>query len=457
MRPADIQIDENTTVAVVGYGVTGRAAARYALAQKCTVLVSEGRASSSICEEDRNFFADNNIAWEAGGHSEDFLGRADVVLLSPGINPGQAPFNNLEEKGKTVCGELAVAAGRIAVPVVAVTGTNGKTTVTSLIGSILRLAGRRAFVGGNIGTPLYEYLMHPEDYEMVVLEVSSFQLERCGAFAPDIGILLNVTPDHLDRHASMEKYLRAKKKLFMNQKPSRQAIVNGDEPICRLGDGETGARVMTFGFGGHCDLCVGEVSLRLNFEGCVEEYLVERKKGLSGFNLMNYGAAVLATRLAGCTPLQIQYGLQKFQVPSHRLEFVTEIEGVPYYNDSKATNTGAVIAALGQFPGDVVLIAGGSDKGEDYRLLKKTVSEKVRKIILLGESAGSIGDALAGHVDISYAGSMEEAVALAGQNCCPGGSVLLSPACASFDMFSGYKERGEVFKSHVLRLKGTAK
>ena len=219
-------------VAVMGLGVTGRAAVRYSLHCGAEVFVSDMRPKQRFLAEEGEFLAASDVQWEAGGHSREFLCGVDVLLVSPGVDLNLPLIKTLQSDGVNVVGEFAVAAGHIDVPVVAVTGTNGKTTVTTLIGEIFKGAGRKVFVGGNIGTPLYEYLLDPQDYDIVVAEVSSFQLESAGDFAPDVGLLLNITPDHLDRHLSMEKYVQAKMQLFVHQRPEDVAIINGDDPLC---------------------------------------------------------------------------------------------------------------------------------------------------------------------------------------------------------------------------------
>jgi UDP-N-acetylmuramoylalanine--D-glutamate ligase len=351
-----------------------------------------------------------------------------------------------------IAGELAVAAGQIDVPIVAVTGTNGKTTVTTLIGEILKSTGKKVFVGGNIGTPLYEYLVNPDGYDIVVAEVSSFQLESAGAFAPDVALLLNITPDHLDRHISMEKYVQAKMQLFMHQRPGAVAITNGDDPLCRTLSPQLQAVAQTFGSEDQCTAVISNNRITLAVNEKLEEYRFEAMERINHITLMNYAAAILTVRSLGCSYLQTQAGVNAFCPLPHRIEFVAEINGVLYYNDSKATNTGAVIGALAQFPENVILLAGGRDKGDDYSLLRESVIGRVKKMIVFGESAGLLRDALEDLVDIVPVESMENAVRTAAADAVSGDVVLLSPACASFDMFTSYGHRGNEFKKAVLAL-----
>ena len=443
-------------VAVMGLGVSGRAAVRYARHCGAEVFVSDNRPEDRFLAEEGAFLATTNVQWEAGSHNRDFLARAELLLVSPGVNLDLPLFRALQDDGVKIVGEFAIAAGQIAVPVVAVTGTNGKTTVTTLIGSILAAAGKRVFVGGNIGTPLYEYLLHPQEYDIVVAEVSSFQLESGGEFAPDVGVLLNISPDHLDRHISMERYIQVKMQLFVHQQPGSVAIINGDDPLCRHLPQGLATIVRTFGENDTCSAIVGDNRITLMGDTLQEEYRFADMSQLNTITLMNYAAAIIAVRSQGCTYAQTLAGLRAFQPLPHRIEFVAEIRGVSYYNDSKATNTGAVIGALAQFPGNVILLAGGRDKNDDFRLLRQSVVSKVKKLVVIGEAAGLLEDALADLVEIIPARSMADAVNTAAKNATAGDVVLLSPACASFDMFTSYGHRGNEFRKAVLALQETS-
>ncbi len=443
-------------VAVMGLGVSGRAAVRYALHCRAEVLVSDNRPEQRFLAEEGAFLAETNVAWEAGGHSREFLNRAQLLLVSPGVDLALPLLKALQDDGVQIVGEFAIVAGLIKAPVVAVTGTNGKTTVTTLIGEILASTGKRVFVGGNIGTPLYEYLLNAEQYDVVVAEVSSFQLETAGNFAPDVGVLLNITPDHLDRHGSMDRYAQVKMQLFIHQQPGNVAIINGDDPLCRQLLPGLPSIVRTFGADNSSSARVGDNTITVQIDTLREEYQFAALDRLNTITLMNYAAAILAARAQGCTQAQIMAGLKAFRPLPHRIEFVAEINGVSYYNDSKATNTGAVIGALEQFAGNVILIAGGRDKNDDFRLLRRSVAAKVKKLILIGEAAGLIEEALADLVPILAAQSMDEAVRTAAKNAGAGDVVLLSPACASFDMFNSYGHRGSEFKKAVLALAKTA-
>lgn len=455
MKSANCIIGPGSVVAVLGLGVSGRAAARYALHCRARVLISDLRPAETMLAEDRQLLQHPDVEWESGAHRREFLSRAEILLVSPGVDNELPLLQQLRDDGVRIVGELAVVADRIAVPLVAVTGTNGKTTVTTLIGELLRAAGKKVFVGGNIGTPLYDYLCAPQDYDVVVAEVSSFQLEHCGSFAPNIGVLLNITPDHLDRHRTMEKYIGAKANLFGNQGTEGMAIINGDDPVCMQVAGGLKGAVTYFGkVPGHTARIEGG-KVTLQREGCLEEYDLVGSNLAGNIGMQNGAAAIVAARALGCGQEQIRQALRDFVALPHRIEFIAAIDGVAYYNDSKATNTGAVISALGQFKERIVLIAGGRDKGDDYRLLRESVSSRVAKMIVIGEAASQLDAALSDVVPTVHATSIEQAVELAAQCADAGDVVLLSPACASFDMFKSYKHRGDSFKAAVLAMHGT--
>ncbi len=453
MRTVNPYITPGMTVAVMGCGVTGRAAALYARACGAEVLVSDARSEEAFAETSA-WLDREGIGWECG-HTLDFLLRAQLVLLSPGIAIDHPLAEQLRRRGVAVMGELAVVAPALrseGVQVIAVTGSNGKTTVTSLLGEVLAAAGREVFVGGNIGVSLYEYCLGERPRcEVVVAEVSSFQLETAGDFAPDVAILLNITPDHLDRHHDLAGYIAAKMTIFARQDAEQLAVVNGDDRNCRHLSADCRAAVCSFGRGPENAVIIsGEQQLLVAEDG--KQRPLSLPLGTRGFAAENFAAAVPALRRFGVSFEMIEHCFATFRRPPHRMELVAEIDGVRYINDSKATNTGAVIGALRQCRTPVVLIAGGRDKGEDYRQLREQVEQRVKAVILLGESAGDIERALAGSSRIYRVRGLEQAVALGRELAGCGESVLLSPACASFDMFTGYEHRGEVFRSAVAAL-----
>ncbi|MCI5123813.1 MAG: UDP-N-acetylmuramoyl-L-alanine--D-glutamate ligase, partial [Candidatus Electrothrix sp. AR5] len=395
---------------------------------------------------------------EAGGHTAAFFADADLIVLSPGVPTDLSVLAAARTQGVPVVGELALAAGRIAVPVIAVTGSNGKTTVTSLIGHLLQSADKKVFVGGNIGTPILEYLLEPGKAEVVVLELSSFQLEAAGDFRPDIGLLLNLSPDHIDRHGSFEEYVAAKMQLFSRQGRGDTAIIGTDDILLAAAPPTASEKLYSFGTHPGCWARMEGQAVRLEpgfgTAGENELYELVETRLNSRVNLYNAAAAILAVRSFGCEEESIRAGLADFQPPQHRMTPVGEIDGVRFVNDSKATNVGAVVAALAGFgqgaEKEVVLIAGGRNKGGDFVVLVPSFRQYTKHLVLIGESASDLA-AVAEEAGVGYqfAADMEEAVASAFAAASPEDSVLLAPACASFDMFRSYEHRGEVFSRCV--------
>ena len=447
-------IQTGMRVVVMGLGISGRAAVRYLLSCGARVTVSDARGAFQMRQEELDFLSASRVNVEYGGHSATFLHQADMIMVSPGIPFDLPVLMEARVRGIPVVGELAVAGPAITVPVIAITGTNGKTTVTSLIGELLQCSGKKVFVGGNIGTPLFDYLCEPTPVDVVVLEVSSFQLETAGDFRPDVALLLNVTPDHLDRHGDLAGYAAAKKRIFVNQHKNDIAILGGDDPLCReMAASFKDRKPLLFGHQHDCQARTSTDRVVVDLDGVVETYNLTGTALAGTTGALNSAAAILAVCSIDCSPGDIQKGLTQFIPGPHRLAKVCEIKGVAYYDDSKATNTGAVLSALMQFPGNVILIAGGRDKGDDYGLLRAIVGEKVKKLVLIGEAADKIAAELHGVVEIEFAASMEEAVGLAGRMARSGDTVLLSPACSSFDMFDNYGQRGKAFVAAVERLK----
>lgn len=436
---------------VIGLGVSGLAMANFLLSKNVAVSVSDSRQLDELPSHDKEFLQENNIPFEGGGHSEGFLSSADFIAISPGVPTDLAILNVMREKGIPILGELAIAAPYLSECVVAVTGTNGKTTVTALIGELLKASGKKVFVGGNIGTPLLNYLLGNEKAEVLVLELSSFQLESAGDFNPHIGVLLNITPDHLDRHKTMVNYAAAKMKMFINQNKGDKAIVCSDDPMCsNVHELLTDQEVYCFGSPeSNCAATGINNKLRIALPEKADTYSLTGTQLESHTGMLNSCAAILAVSLLGCKQEDIEKGLKGFVPPNHRLQHVRERNGVNYYNDSKATNTGAVLSALAGFSGNVLLIAGGRDKGEDYTVLKSLIQKKVKNLILIGEAADTMADAIGDSVFVQRAESMAEAVSLAANNALPGDTVLLAPACSSFDMFDNYGHRGDVFMKLV--------
>ena len=333
------------------------------------------------------------------------------------------------------------------------TGTNGKTTTTLLIGEMLKEDGRRVGVGGNVGEPLILFVDEKKGWEVLVVEISSFQLEAIETFRPRISVLLNITEDHLDRYPGYAEYIEAKSRIFMNQTSEDDAVLNGEDPIVMKLAESVKARKAFFGLKRKMNRAAfydpPDIVLRM---GEREEVYSLAKAPLKGIhNVENMMAAITASRLFRCSKTAIEKVLNRFEGIEHRLEFVREIGGVRYYNDSKGTNVGSVVKSLQSFSEPILLIAGGKDKEGDLSPLKELIRSRVRSMILIGEAKERMARELGGLTETTLAKNLEEAVPLAHRAAREGEVVLLSPACSSFDMFRDYKERGNVFKEAVTK------
>lgn len=441
---------------VVGSGKSGFASARFLRQLGCEVSLSEKSAESAMDPELLAWLREWQVYYETGGHRRETFLAADLIVVSPGVPLEIEPLAAARQAGVEIVGELGLGAAYLQIPIVAVTGTNGKTTVTKLIGELLQAAGRKVFVGGNIGTPLTDYLLGEQGAEIAVLEVSSYQLDTAGEFRPDVAVLLNISPDHLDRYASFDDYAASKMKIFAWQMPDDLAILNADDPEIaqRLAKFPAPARKAWFGkqLDGNPGAVFEENQIALQGMFSARETYPLPDGLRESPNRENAMAATLAARIMACPVEAINRGLAEFKRPPHRLFRVTEIDGVSYYDDSKATNVGAVQSALEGMTQPVILIAGGRDKGGDYRYIAESVRAKVKKMVLIGEAREKMAAALAGLTSIEMAESLEEAVRMAASGAVEGDAVLLSPACASFDMFLSYADRGEKFQKIVLAL-----
>jgi UDP-N-acetylmuramoylalanine--D-glutamate ligase len=398
-----------------------------------------------------------NIQCEFEGHQRNTFLDKDLIVVSPGVSLSIPEIKEARSIGIPVIGEFGLAASFIDIPIVAVTGTNGKTTVTEMLGKMFRAAGMNVFVGGNIGTPLTEYLLSEEKVKLAVLEVSSYQLETAGCFRPKVGVLLNITPDHLDRYTSFGEYGDTKFKMFDNQNQDDAVVLNCDDQEIMSRDSLVGGRGKKYFFGNTIGARPGaemgdnSVILRLPDGKKEEVYNLPEPLRLSP-NRENSMAAVLAARLMGCPQEGISKGLETFKNLPHRVTLIAEINDVAYYDDSKATNIGAVQTALTGMTRPVILIAGGRDKGGDYNLLSEIAGKKVRKILLIGEAREKMAAVLGKTVEVEIFQGLEAAVERAAEIARPGDAVLLSPACSSFDMFQNYEARGQHFQNAVKRL-----
>jgi UDP-N-acetylmuramoylalanine--D-glutamate ligase len=435
------------TVVIVGLGESGIAAATLAHDRGADVVASDSAPHDKLSLEARAL-ADKGVRIEAGAHPMDLLRRADMVVVSPGVPPLPV-LDEARAAGVEVLGELEFASRFVEAPIVAIGGTNGKSTTTSLVHAMLVEAGKRVFVGANFGVPLS--LAAGKSFDVLVLEVSSFQMERAPTFHPRVAALLNITDDHLDRYPSFDAYAAAKGNMFVNQSVEDVAVIpKGDSLASREARRGEGRRV-TFGPGGDIgtDESGGAIVDRLRDH----RYPLAEIRLAGAHNLLNVAAAIACASEAGAPRDAILRALAKFEGLAHRTAFVGEWSGVRYYDDSKGTNVGAAVAALkGLSESRVVLIAGGRDKRGAYGPLAEELKQKGRGLVLIGEAADRIASETKGTVPQARAQSMAEAVALAAKMAEPGDAVLLSPACSSFDMFRDYKDRGDVFVREVRAL-----
>jgi UDP-N-acetylmuramoylalanine--D-glutamate ligase len=451
--PQPIPLD-GRRVLVVGAGVSGLAAAAFSRRRGAEVTVTDTAPAVERADALAEIHALGARARFGVHDPADFRG-ADLVVVSPGVDQRLPAITAAARAGIPVMGELELACRFIHEPIVAVTGTNGKTTVTELIGRMLEASGRRVFVGGNIGTPLTCYADGQRDAEVLVLEVSSFQLDTISTFRPQVAVVLNISPDHLDRYEDMGAYARSKMRLLENQGTGDTAVLNGADPWIRRLSGSAAVRRVYFQ--GRrppehgADITPEGIAFHLPSRPCGS--LAAGDIPLPGaHNRENVAAAVLAALLAGGRADGCLQALAAFQGLPHRLEWVAEIAGVHYYDDSKATNVDAVVRALEGFEAPVILIAGGRDKGGGYRELATPVARRVKRLITLGEAAPLIREALGSLVPTEGAADMAAAVAAAAAAAAPGDVVLLSPACSSFDMYASYARRGEDFARAVRKL-----
>jgi UDP-N-acetylmuramoylalanine--D-glutamate ligase len=430
-------------VIVVGLGQSGVAACRLCHSRGARVIGTDQAPLERLAPE----VVDLGIELLAGGHDGVRFSEADLVVVSPGV-PAFPALAQAARAGVEVIGELELACRFLTAPIVAVGGTNGKSTTTTLVGQLLAAAGLNAFVGGNLGEPAS--LAVGKSWDAVVLEVSSFQLERAPSFRPRVSVLLNISEDHLDRYPSFELYAEAKGNAFVNQEPDDTAVVPFGDAVCeaqaRRGRGDR----LTFGTAG--DYAVQGASVLEARSG--ERFALDGAKLHGTHNWHNAAAAIAAVRSLGIAPAAIAEGLARFEPLPHRMALCGELRGVRFYDDSKGTNVGAAVTALcGLSESRGVLIAGGRDKQGSYEPLVSALRERGRAVVVLGEAAPRLFAAIGGALPVEHASDMTDAVRRAFRLAERGDAVLLSPACSSFDMFKGYADRGDRFRDAVAGLR----
>jgi UDP-N-acetylmuramoylalanine--D-glutamate ligase len=445
----------NKRVLVVGLGKSGVASALFLKAHGAKVTVSDTKSGDELRNE-IPILLDHGITVETGGHGDRTFRGQDLIVVSPGVPVDAPPLVQARALGEPVIGEIELAARFLPGPIVAITGSNGKTTTTTLAGEIMTAAGFPALVGGNIGTPAISLAERANPETAIVLEISSFQLETIQTFRPKVAVVLNVTPDHLDRHRTFEVYVDAKARIFENQQASDFAVLNADDLTCVAMGARTRAQVFWFSREKEVEhgACVREGNILFRDPSGQREIMQVSEIPLKGaHNLENVLAAVCAGMLMGCAPEKIRQAVCAFKAVEHRLEFVATIQGVDYYNDSKATNVDATIKALESFPANIHLILGGQDKVSNYTVLNDLLRQRVKRVYTIGAAAAKIESQIKGP-EVVHAETLENAIRKAHAEARAGDVVLLAPACASFDQFKSYEHRGKVFKEIVRSLSG---
>ncbi|HEX9756443.1 MAG TPA: UDP-N-acetylmuramoyl-L-alanine--D-glutamate ligase [Nitrospiria bacterium] len=441
-------------ILVVGAGRSGVSICRVLTRMGAKVTLTDHQphpVDPFIFEE----LSQKGVRLELGGHSMDTFLQAKRIILSPGVPPTLSPLLRAKEKGIPVCGEVEFASSFLNGQWVAVTGTNGKSTTTSLIGELLKRRWGSVFVGGNLGKPLSEAVLEKRMWDALVVELSSFQLETIQQFHPFIGVLLNVTPDHMDRYSHFKDYFSAKGRLFKNMNSGDWVVANGDDPVVADLAGRTPCSVAYFHFdqipsrGVYCQ--GGEIFSTLHGES--RKILNTKDLQLLGkHNFQNVMASIAVGEILNCPEEEIRQAMIQFRGLPHRMERVREINGICFINDSKGTNMGALKISLESFSSPVILIAGGKDKGGEFDSVNPLVGEKVRVCFLIGEAAPRMEKAWGKQTECQRVSDLGDAVKRAWKTARPGDVILFSPGCSSFDMFRDFEERGQVFKEWVWKL-----
>jgi len=437
-------------ILVVGLARTGVAVTRFLAQAGAQVTVTDMREDEVLADV-LHELSDLEINYELGRHVPYSFMMADLIVVSPGVPMDIKPLAMARAQKRRVVSEVELASWFIKAPMVAITGTNGKTTTTTLTGEIFKACGFDTFVGGNIGNPLIELASSGEHADRVVVELSSFQLEGVESFRPHVAVLLNLTEDHLDRYHSFQEYIDAKLRIFENQGPDDFAVLNIDDPLVAACAGKLKAQIFPMSRFEEQEegisYCDGFITF--SHRGRVLRFGTEGFKLKGVHNLDNIMASLAATLLMRCDGDCAYAAVNGFKGLPHRMEFVAEVGGVAYYEDSKGTNVGSVVKSLESFDSGITLIAGGKDKGGSYGPLAPLVSARVSHLVLIGEAKTRMNQELGSLTDTHLADTLEEAVQTARRLTAPGGVVLFSPACSSFDMFKNYEERAERFKAAV--------
>ncbi len=449
----------NKHIVIIGLGKSGISAGRFLTMHGAKVSVVEARPKEDMYES-QLILQGVDVDYYFNTHMHDIFYHADMVVASPGVAMSHPGIIAAKEKNIPIVGDMELAVTMMDKPIIAVTGTNGKTTTTALLSHLLNSAGLSVVTGGNIGTPILDMHDHIMHAQVVLLEVSSFQLDTTPSLRPYISVLLNISPDHLDRYAGFDEYAKSKMRVLTQSRSDGFAIYNAADKMIRQLLGDIDA--LPSPFCGLTDIlddigvgaCIqnGNISLKIN--DIVEHYDIQDAHLYGSANMENMMAALLAARHMGCDSKCLQQAMLTFKGLPHRMEVILKKHGITYINDSKGTNTGATYAALEQVQGPIVLIAGGVSKGTDFSVLTDIIHKKVKHLVLMGDAASEMKSIFSKVVSVKKVSSMQKAVREAVSQSVDGDTVLLSPACASFDMFSDYADRGRSFLQSVYELCG---
>ncbi len=445
---------EGKKIAIIGAGRTGLAAARFCHSRGAQAVVNDLRTREQLAGE-LDAFTAVNAELRLGNHERDVIADCDAAIVSPGVSPDLEPLRAFKERGLPVFGELELASRFATAPIIAVTGTNGKSTTVTLIHDMMLASEKKSALGGNIGTPFLELVDRDTDYDVFVLEVSSYQLETIEKFHPHIAVLLNISPDHLSRHQNIAAYATAKGRIFINQSAEDWCVYNADDAHVESVIAGVHSRKLPFSL--RRPISPGLFRQRNQIiwfhEGHQESYDISQYALAGDHQIENAMAAVAAAKLSGATLGGIQETLDSFRGLPHRFEFIASIRGVNFINDSKATNVGAAVRAIQGVPeGHLILLAGGEDKGSSYEPLRQAlVAQRAKAVCVYGEAAGALQEALSESLPTFRQTTMEEAFTQALSQADDGDFIVLAPACASFDQFSNFEHRGESFRQLVIR------
>ncbi|HZX10582.1 MAG TPA: UDP-N-acetylmuramoyl-L-alanine--D-glutamate ligase [Acidobacteriota bacterium] len=445
---------KNKKVLVVGFGKTGKAVCDFLLHQNTplNIKVSESKNSPKLNREIKSY-QKKGIEFETGGHKLQSFLDSDLIIPSPGVPP-ISPIQEAKKKGIPVFSEVELASRFLKGQIIGITGSNGKSTVASLVYSILKEGGLPSCLAGNIGTPLISFVEKSSKQDIFVTELSSFQLEYIERLAPDVSIILNITPDHLDWHGSFLSYMKAKANLLKNQKKNQVAVLNRDDPRVWSLRKKGPAKIVSFSMKPRASSTCFRKNQWILLKNTSEQKIINIKdiplKGIH--NQENVMASILSGHIFHVPVEKIRKTIMDFKGLEHRLEKVLSLKGVDFYNDSKATNIDAALKSLMSFNKKVILILGGRDKGGDFSRLKNEIRKRVKKVIAVGEARKKIIKALGKDAEVTQASSIKEAVEMGFENSKSGEVVLLAPACTSFDMFENFEHRGRIFKEEVKKL-----